>query len=306
LETPEEYYVFCPLDNRVKCGYGAIHSCAKAFECRILEQVCKHQSVNGLCTDEITILRFVHESVLVHCRACGTLAWAGRQHTFGKLKIGGPAKFRTFPSRTLTLGTPLRRRSKGRWDKMNGAETLISARNVTIEDDPEPGDPPPRPPSPPSRKLSPSPAQQTSSHQISPSPQVIDLDTPASDEPEFMSQLAYTNALIRQATMPILPHDLEDFGIPPSPPGTPDPTLSQKLQNFRQLRDRGVYFNDRLGGNRGFRNPKLLEKLRGYAGIEDEYGSHLPLSTWNPHGFQEDQYYDRLGISLIFWVKLTI
>src|SRR5271170_3356377 len=181
---------------------------------------------------------------------------------------------------------------------MNGAETLISARNVTIEDDPEPGDPPPRPPSPTSRKLSPSPAQQPPSHQISPSPQVIDLDTPASDGPELMSQSAYTKTLIRQATMPILPPDLEDFGIPPSPPGTPDPTVSQKLQNFRQLRDQGVYFNDRLGGNRGFRNPKLLEKLRGYAGIEDEYGSHLPTSIWNPHGFQEDQYYDKLGIFL--------
>jgi hypothetical protein len=74
-------------------------------------------------------------------------------------------------------------------------------------------------------------------------------------------------------------------------------SLSNNLrsENFRQLRDRGVYFNDRLGGNRGFRNPKLLEKLRGYTGIEDEYGSHLPLSTFDPHGFQEDQYYDKLG-----------
>lgn len=100
--------------------------------------------------------------------------------------------------------------------------------------------------------------------------------------------------------MPVLPPDLEDFGIPPSPPGSPDPTLTQKLDNFRQLRDQGVYFNDRLGGNRGFRNPKLLERLRGYAGIEDEYGSHLPTSIWNPHGFSEDQYYDKLGKSLTF------
>jgi hypothetical protein len=185
---------------------------------------------------------------------------------------------------------------------MNGGGGMMPSRNVTIEDEAEPGDPPPRSPSP-LHKVSPSPPpppplRQPPSQQISPSPQIVDLDTPASDEPEIVSQLAYTNSLIRQATMPVLPPDLEDFGIPPSPPGSPDPTLTQKLDNFRQLRDQGVYFNDRLGGNRGFRNPKLLERLRGYVGIEDEYGSHLPTSIWNPHGFSEDQYYDKLGKSL--------
>jgi hypothetical protein len=95
--------------------------------------------------------------------------------------------------------------------------------------------------------------------------------------------------------MPTLPPDLNDFGIPPSPPGSPDPSLTAKLDNFRQLRERGVFFNDRLGGNRGFRNPKLLERLRGYVGVEDEYGSHLPASVWDPHGFTQDQYYDVLG-----------
>ena len=182
---------------------------------------------------------------------------------------------------------------------MNGGEAVLPSRNVTIEDETEPGDLSPRSPSP-LRELSPSPARQSSLHKLSPSsPQVVDLDTPAPDEPEFVSQLAYHNALIRQATMPVLPPDLEDFGIPPSPPGSPDPILAQKLENFRQLQDQGVYFNDRLSGNRGFRNPKLLERLRGYAGVEDEYGSHLPESIWNPHGFSEDQYYDKLGMSLI-------
>ena len=179
---------------------------------------------------------------------------------------------------------------------MNGTVTKTLPRNVTVEDEPEPGDPPPRtPPSP----LAPFPSQNNASPQHSQSPQIITIDTPASDEPEFMTQLAYTNALIRQATMPILPPDLDDFGIPPSPPGTPDPSLSNKLDNFRQLREKGVYFNDRLGGNKGFRNPKLLEKLLGYIGIEDEYGSHLPPSIWNPHGFSQDQFFDKIGILYI-------
>jgi hypothetical protein len=168
-------------------------------------------------------------------------------------------------------------------------------RNVTIEDEPEPGDPPPRSsPSPPQAPVPPS--NNNVSPQQSQSPRIFNVDTPASDEPEFMTQLSYTNLLIRQATMPILPPDLDDFGIPPSPPGTPYPSLSTKLNNFHQLRERGVYFNDRLGGNKGYRNPKLLEKLRGYVGVEEEYGSHLPTSIWNPHGFSQDQFFDKIGI----------
>jgi hypothetical protein len=177
---------------------------------------------------------------------------------------------------------------------MNGDVSKRIPRNVTVEDDPEPGDPPPKIPSPPPQQSSPPkrPSLRPSS------PQAITLDSPASDEPEYMTPLAYTNSLIRQATMPVLPPDLDDFGIPPSPPGSPDTSLSRKLDNFRQLRERGVYFNDRLGGNKGFRNPRLLERLRGYVGVEDEYGSHLPTTVWNPHGFKEDQYFDKLGMPI--------
>jgi len=110
-----------------------------------------------------------------------------------------------------------------------------------------------------------------------------------------MTPLAYQNSLVREATMPILPADLDDFGIPPSPPGSPDPSLAAKLDKFRQLREKGVFFNDRLGENRGFRNPKLLQRLRGFVGVADEYGSQLSASIWDPHGFTEDQYSDVLG-----------
>jgi hypothetical protein len=166
---------------------------------------------------------------------------------------------------------------------MNGDASMDVRRNVTVEDETEQGDPPPRISSPPTKQS----ASQKSQSPASPK---------VTDEPEYMTQLAYTNSLIRQATMPVLPPDLDDFGIPPSPPGSPDPSLSRKLDNFQQLRDKGVFFNDRLGANKGFRNPKLLERLRGYVGVEDEYGSHLPETVWNPHGFREDQYFDKLGI----------
>jgi HCNGP-like protein len=113
----------------------------------------------------------------------------------------------------------------------------------------------------------------------------------------MMTGLAYTNSLIRQVTMPILPPDMEDFGIPPSPPGSPPPELKKKFDHFRELRERGVYFNDRLGENKGFRNPKLLERLRGYVGVEDQYGSQLPTNVWDPHNFPPEHYHDKLGMS---------
>ena len=178
---------------------------------------------------------------------------------------------------------------------MNGAPTRTYPRNVTVEDEPEPADPPSHPLSPFPQSATRSSPKTKHSLEPPPSPKVITVSTPASDEREYMTQLSYTNALIRQSTMPILPPDLDDFGIPSSPPGTPDPTLSSRLENFRQLRERGVYFNDRLCENKGFRNPKLLEKLCGYVGIEDEHGSHLPTTIWNPNGFSENQYFDKLG-----------
>ena len=167
-------------------------------------------------------------------------------------------------------------------------------RPVTVEDEPEPGDPPPRPRTSPQLHVE-EKMDIKKTPSLSP-PIVIDTDSPSEEQPEYISTLTYTNALIRQTTMPILPPDLDDFGIPPSPPGTPDPSLTDRLKNFQQLRERGVFFNDRLGGNKGFRNPKLLDRLCGYVGIQDEYGSNLPTDVWNPQGFSKDQYYDKLGM----------
>lgn len=193
---------------------------------------------------------------------------------------------------------------------MNGTAGPIPSRRVTVEDEPEPDDPPQRPYSPspeaqqvPATEHDPKQNSATSTNERPTVPvetqppgpiEPIEISTPASEEgePEYMTQLQYTNSLIRQATMPMLPPDLDDFGIPPSPPGSPDPSLTAKLETFRQLQSRGIYFNDRLANNRSFRNPKLLDKVRGYVGIEDEYGTNLPPSTWDPHKFPKDQYFD--------------
>jgi HCNGP-like protein len=181
-------------------------------------------------------------------------------------------------------------------------------QSVTVEDEPEQDDPPQRPYSP-SPELQQQSTERVAKQNFTTSTnegrtmpvetrppevvEVIEISTPVSEEePEYMTQLPHTNSLIRQATMPILPPIMDDFGIPPSPPGSPDPSLAAKLENFRQLQTRGIHFNDRLSNNKSFRNPKLLDKLRGYVGIDDEYGTNLPPSTWNPHSFTKDQYFD--------------
>jgi HCNGP-like protein len=188
---------------------------------------------------------------------------------------------------------------------MNGAPRIIP-KNVAIEDAPEPGDPPPRkpssplsqpqtPPSQPPANVTPPPITNPTSPLPEPSRSEIPLtDIPILDH-DPMTSLENTSDLIRQATMPILPPDMDDFGIPPSPPGSPSSLLTQKIENIREWRERGVYFNDNLASNKSFRNPRILEKLRGYAGIQDQYSSHLSTSIWNPHGFPDDWYYEALG-----------
>ncbi|KAI5805402.1 HCNGP-like protein-domain-containing protein [Peziza echinospora] len=91
-----------------------------------------------------------------------------------------------------------------------------------------------------------------------------------------------------------LPHTIPP--IPPSPPGTPPPETSNKFSNFLTLKRQGVHFNEKLSRSAALRNPRLLEKLMGFVGLDvsigsedagghwspDQYISHLPPSVWDP------------------------
>lgn len=94
-----------------------------------------------------------------------------------------------------------------------------------------------------------------------------------------------------------LPHTIPP--IPPSPPGTPPLEASSKFSNFLALKRQGVHFNEKLARSSALRNPRLLEKLMGFLGLDvavgdpetggkwsaDQYVSGLPKGVWDPQAW---------------------
>ena len=98
-----------------------------------------------------------------------------------------------------------------------------------------------------------------------------------------LSAHAERRATIRNLTLPTI-FDLE---IPPSPPGSPPPEISQKFEHFMQLKKLGLHFNQKLAGSSALKNPMLLHKLMSSAGLRepDQYATTLPKCLWNPTAF---------------------
>ncbi|KAL8895503.1 MAG: hypothetical protein Q9192_003592 [Flavoplaca navasiana] len=98
-----------------------------------------------------------------------------------------------------------------------------------------------------------------------------------------LSAYSERRATIRNLTLPTI-FDLE---IPPSPPGSPSPEISQKFEYFMQLKKQGLHFNEKLGGSSALKNPLLLHKLMSSAGLReaDQYATPLPKCLWNPKAF---------------------
>jgi hypothetical protein len=85
--------------------------------------------------------------------------------------------------------------------------------------------------------------------------------------------------------------------IPPSPPGSPPAPLSAKFSHFRDLKTKGVHFNEKLLRSSSLRNPNLLQKLTAFVGFEemDQYASNLSKDMWDPKGFQKEAFVDELA-----------
>jgi len=83
-----------------------------------------------------------------------------------------------------------------------------------------------------------------------------------------------TRLQVRNLTMPPVPN----FDIPASPPGSPPAGSTKKFTQFLTLKKQGIHFNERLLGSSALRNPELVSKLMGFAGIsqEEQYISSLP------------------------------
>jgi hypothetical protein len=85
--------------------------------------------------------------------------------------------------------------------------------------------------------------------------------------------------------------------IPPSPPGSPPAPLSAKFSHFRDLKTKGVHFNEKLLRSSSLRNPNLLQKLTAFVGFEemDQYASNLSKDLWDPKGFRKEAFVDELA-----------
>lgn len=84
--------------------------------------------------------------------------------------------------------------------------------------------------------------------------------------------------------------------MPPSPPGSPNRAANARFDRFLALKDKGVHFNEDLARKSNFLNPGLLATMMIRAGIdeEDQYNTSLSLHLWNPKGFPEWAYKEKL------------
>jgi len=116
------------------------------------------------------------------------------------------------------------------------------------------------------------------------------------DEDPSLSPYTASRNLIHTLTLPpSIPV------IPPSPPGSPPPPLSAKFAHFRDLKTKGVHFNEKLLRSSSLRNPNLLEKLTGFVGFgeKDQYATNLPSELWDPTKFPKEAFVESLAYNQI-------
>ncbi|RAL08690.1 HCNGP domain-containing protein [Aspergillus homomorphus CBS 101889] len=103
--------------------------------------------------------------------------------------------------------------------------------------------------------------------------------------------LSASRTIIHDLTLPPVPN----LDIPPSPPGSPDPSTDAKFTHFLSLKKQGVHFNEKLSSSASLRNPSLLKAMMNHAGIDDgaQYHTSLSPALWNASdlpswGFKEE------------------
>src|SRR5207253_1510684 len=108
-----------------------------------------------------------------------------------------------------------------------------------------------------------------------------------------LSPYSANQARLRELTLPQLP----DLNIPDSPPGSPPSSTNAKFAQFLELKKQGVHFNEKLAKSTALKNPMMMDKLLGFAGIEegDEYNCTLAKDLWNPRAFPEWAYREKLA-----------
>ena len=113
------------------------------------------------------------------------------------------------------------------------------------------------------------------------------------DEPQ--SPFSINRAIIRDLTLPVAPN----LDIPLSPPGSPLSGIDKKFEGFLDLKHKGIHFNEKLARSSALKNPSLLKKLMDFAGMkeDEQYLSTLPKELWDPTGFPNWTYKEKLAES---------
>ncbi|RFU75275.1 hypothetical protein TARUN_6959 [Trichoderma arundinaceum] len=121
------------------------------------------------------------------------------------------------------------------------------------------------------------------------------LPDPDGSQESPSSPYSSSRALIHDLTLPSVPN----LDIPPSPPGSPPPGTNKKVEQFLQLKKKGVHFNSKLEQSTALRNPSLMDKLLDFVGIDEvgQYETTLPKELWDPRGFPEWAFRDKLSKS---------
>ncbi|KAL4947258.1 nucleophile aminohydrolase [Aspergillus filifer] len=88
-----------------------------------------------------------------------------------------------------------------------------------------------------------------------------------------------SRTLIHDLTLPPVPN----LNIPPSPPGSPNPSANGKFAHFLSLKKQDVHFNDKLASSTSLKNPSLLKKMMEHAGIDEQaqYSNSLSPGLWD-------------------------
>ncbi|KKK18824.1 hypothetical protein P175DRAFT_0502741 [Aspergillus ochraceoroseus IBT 24754] len=144
-------------------------------------------------------------------------------------------------------------------------------------------------------QIEPTPTQENKVNQQVPDTQPVSRETALDPEPSGpvlgpsheetqISQLmdgqsSSSRALIHDLTLPPVPN----LDIPPSPPGSPNPSANAKFTHFLSLKKQDVHFNEKLADSMSLKNPSLLRKMMEHAGIDEQsqYSSSLPHDVWN-------------------------
>lgn len=111
--------------------------------------------------------------------------------------------------------------------------------------------------------------------------------------PSPLSPYLANRASVRNLTIPQTPV----LDIPPSPLGSPPVEMSKKFQQFLELKNQGVHFNEKLANSSALKNPGLLQKLMNHAGLDeqDQYCTTLSEDVYNPNGFPPWAYKEELA-----------